>query len=411
MRHYGEVNQIRQIYTSASNASSGLKLENQIRTVEAARLRAGEVLVKNLFVPLHGSFWLASNPSVVHPRSEEFLAEGGFVFGNGGVAQVVESNCFDVNPGDYVAIFGHVPCLNIDCHGCKVLHRYTECDYGESLIIGHGKGAPDGTYADYTILRREAFEVCFREEESPEVQDLKPFMFAYLLADVRNALTRMEGASKNRRMLLVGGGLSGSIAAYLFLGSSPESRVFLLEPDPERIRLLEDFGEGNLRGMQLPAEVVEQLNSGAERVGFRNRLARFSEQLTLASVDFFGGKRANLVFDSSSGNSAPLWDNPVVLGPASLVIPFGFGSDYVLLSKELLQVSGLQFLTSRGVGNVRNRMESLDLIRTGAGSFLNSFLVEKSRALNGLCEALEFIEDFSGGERGSLVPHSYIEIP
>ena len=55
-------------------------------------------------------------------------------------------------------------------------------------------------------------------------------------------------------------------------------------------------------------------------------------------------------------------------------IPFGFGSHYVLLSKDIIQLSGLHLGMSRGVGNLRNRQETIELIKAGAGRFLNELL-------------------------------------
>ena len=94
------------------------------------------------YVPMHGSFWLASHPAGLHPRKQEFLRDGGFVFGNGGVGRVVATGSDNVRPGDYVTIFGHAPCSHYNCYACTVLHRYTECEFKESTILGHGKGAP-----------------------------------------------------------------------------------------------------------------------------------------------------------------------------------------------------------------------------------------------------------------------------
>ena len=59
-----------------------------------------------------------------------------------------------------MAILGHVPCSHYNCYACTVLHCYTECAFKERSIIGHGKGAPDGTYGRYAVLPPLSFEIC-----------------------------------------------------------------------------------------------------------------------------------------------------------------------------------------------------------------------------------------------------------
>src|SRR4051794_3148949 len=78
--------------------------------------RQGEILVEVAYVPMHGSFWLASHPAGLHPRKQEFLKDGSFVFGNGGVGRVVATGTDSVRPGDYVTIFGHAPCSHYNCY-------------------------------------------------------------------------------------------------------------------------------------------------------------------------------------------------------------------------------------------------------------------------------------------------------
>lgn len=403
----------KQIITALDNSGDEGTLSTALTHKELPDLKSGEVLVKNLFVPIHGSFWLASNPKNIHPRRDEFLQNRHFVFGNGGVAQVVESNedPREVKPGDYVAVFGHMPCDNHDCYGCRVLHRYTECDYGQSKIIGHGKESPDGTYAEYTVLPRYTYEVCYRENEKPDESDLLPYMYTFLFADVRNALTRHPDATRSRRMFLVGAGMSSLIAAYLFLRSSPESKIFTVDPSRDRIERVQQLSEERVFGYRLPSEFVEQLNSAEPVYGFRKKLQASIKDIAETCDAYFSHKKITLLFDGSSGNSAPIWDNHKILGPATIAIPFGFGSEYILLTKELVQKSGLQLVMSRGVGNIRNRKEVIELIRSGAKNFLNDYLVSQCRELNGLDEAVSFINGVHRRSNDSYSPPgAYIRI-
>ncbi len=386
-------------------------LVTELREIDIPSLAPGEILVKNLYVPMHGSFWLASHPHALHPRKNEFLEAGSFVFGNGGVAQVVDSreDEREVRVGDYVNVFGHIPCYNYDCYGCKVLHRYTECDYGKGGIIGHGKDAPDGTYAEYTVLPRYSYDVCYREDEKPGKEDLLPYMFGFLLADVRNALTRHPDALRTRRLFLVGAGYSGQIAAYIFHRTSPESQIFAIDVFEERLNRLKQISPKGIETYCIPEKVASQLNSAEPKLGFRNELAETIKDIAGNASKFFGGKKINLLFDSSSGNSAPLWDNRQILGPNTIAIPFGFGSEYVLLNKELIQNSGLNVLMSRGVGNIRNRKETLQLIRSGGGRFVNDFLVSESKELNGIDAAMDFINEMYNPPRPLFeIEHAYI---
>ena len=225
-----------QIRTTWDDKERGT-LKTELVESQVRELQPGEVLVEMMYVPLHGSFWLASHPEGIHPRKYEFLEEDYFVFGNGGVGRVIESTLDerDVRKGDYVCVFGHMPCDNYDCYACTVLNRYTECDYGESKILGHGKGSTEGTYGKYVILPRHAYEICYRAEEVPDEAALKAFMFGFLIADVRNALTRHADSLRMRRMLLVGAGFSGQIAAYIHNRTCPESCIFVIDSSKERL--------------------------------------------------------------------------------------------------------------------------------------------------------------------------------
>ena len=192
-----------------------------------------------LYVPLHGSFWLASHPDGIHPRKAEFLKDERFVFGNGGVARVVQSTLGerDVAVGDYVCVFGHVPCDHYDCYACNVLHRYTECDYGESHILGHGKGSTEGTYGEVCgFASLFPMTSATARPRKPSREQLMAFMFGFLVADVRNALTRHPDTLRQRRMLLFGAGYSGQIAAYIHNRSCPEAKIFVVDSNSEYLK-------------------------------------------------------------------------------------------------------------------------------------------------------------------------------
>ncbi len=402
----------RQIYTTWKDGNRA-KLTTSLRENKLPELKVGEILVKNLFVPMHGSFWLASHPDGLHPRIDEFMAGGGFVFGNGGIAQVVKTNEDPkmVREGDYVTVWGHVPCDNYDCYGCSVLHRYTECEYNQSGIIGHGKGSYDGTYADYTVLPRFSYDVCFRAEENPDENDLLPFMFTFLLADVRNALTRHPDAIRMPRLLIFGAGYSGMIAAYLFNNSSSTSKIFSIDVNSNRLDLIKDIAPSSIMTLLLDNDLAEQLNSTEQRIGFRGELRSAIKDIAVRLDDYFEGKGVNLLIDCSSGNTAPLWDNRDILGPTTIVIPFGFGSEYILLNKELIQCSGLNILMSRGVGNIRNRRETLNLVKRGGGDFIRKFMVDNSRQIVGLENVTDFIREMQSPPKSlSEIDHVYMDL-
>ena len=399
--------QIRTRYTDASK--TGLVTELVER--ELRELREGEILVEVLFVPMHGSFWLASHPSGMHPRKEEFLEAGGFVFGNGGVARVIATSNKTSGPrvGDYVAVLGHIPCSHYNCYACTVLHRYTECEFKESAIIGHGKGAPDGTYGRYAILPPFSYEICFRAEEKPSEDDLLPFMFAFLMADVRNALTRHPDTLRNRRMLLFGAGQSGHIAAYIHLRSTPEAKLVVVEPSPERAASLKSLDPDAVEVYVPPLELVTRLNAKEDMPRYREELGSVIDGIADTMKKHFGGRLCNLLFDASSGNTAPLWDNPRILSPACHCIPFGFGSDYVLLNQSLIQVSGLNILMTRGVGNLRNRREIIELIKAGGSRFIHRYLKGESKRLKSLEQAIAFIrEQHEPPKMLHEIPHAYV---
>jgi threonine dehydrogenase-like Zn-dependent dehydrogenase len=364
-------------------------------------------------VPMHGSFWLATHPNGIHPRKHEFMSKNRFVFGNGGVAQVVNTTLDERESrnGDYVCIFGHIPCHRYNCYACTVLHRYSECDFAESSILGHGKNSTEGTYAEYAILPRHSYEICFRREESPSSSMLKSFMFGFLFADVRNALTRHLDSLRMRRMLLIGSGFSGIIAAYIHNRTCPESKIFVVDSSAKRLADLKSIDPEGIETYLLPNAIADELNSRHQHVGFRHELTNTIEDISNRMHTHFSGRSCNLLFDSSSGNTTPIWDNPQILAPSAHCIPFGFGSQYILLSKELIQMSGLTIMMSRGVGNIRNRKEVIELIKAGAGKFINDKLVEDTKELKGINAAAAFIQDMHNPPRQLHdITHAYISL-
>ena len=401
-----------QIKTTWKNKNQK-KLKTSIVESNLPRLKQGEILVEMLYVPIHGSFWLASHPNGLHPRLDEFMSNNSFVFGNGGVGRIVQSkaNEKDVRNGDYVCIYGHVPCAHYDCYACTVLHRYTECDYGEGTILGHGKGSYSGTFANYVVLPKYSFEVCYRENENPKEEQLIPFMFAFLFADIRNALTRHPDTLRSsHRMLLFGAGYSAQIAAYLHSKSCPESKIFVVESSEKMLEQLVSSIGSKTRKFLLPNQIVQQLNNEQRRIGFRHELNSIIKEIEVQMIDFFDGRTPNLLFDASSGNTAPLWDNNHILAPTTHCIPFGFASEYILLNKEIIQMSGLSIMMSRGVGNIRNRKEVIELIKSGAHEFIESSIIKNSKRLIGIQKAISFIKRMQEPPRSlEEINHSYID--
>lgn len=369
----------RQILTR--QAGGGRQLETRLVTRTLRPLESGEILVELLMVPIHGSFWLATDPRGVHPRYEEFLSAEEFVFGNGGVGRVIDASpdCRRVRCGDYVSVMGHLPCSHDNCHACQVLQRYTECEFGESMIVGHGKGAPDGTYAEYCILDEIACEVCVGADSQPSEQDLLPFMFAFLLADVRNALTRDVETLQRRRILIIGAGYSGHLAAWLLLRACPEAQIVVADINEDMLCSIARINTRSIHTVALPDPRRNTWADEAKRV------------LADALRDVFGERKCEVLFDASSGNSTVLWADARVLGPGCHCISFGFGSDSLLLDKACLQVSGLKIMTSRGVGDASNRKASVELISAGAAASIIDYLVSHGRRLDGLDAAIKFV--------------------
>jgi threonine dehydrogenase-like Zn-dependent dehydrogenase len=398
-----------QVYTIRDEKKSGT-LKTRLRKKELRPINPGEILVEMLYVPIHGSFWLATHPHGIHPRMDEFFADDYFVFGNGGVARVMESWNRQVNEGDYVCIFGHVPCNHYDCYACTVLHRYTECDFNEGTILGHGKHGFDGTYSEYAILPESSYELCYRRDENPGTDQLKPFMLGFLFADVRNALTRHIDSLRMRRMLIFGAGYSGLAAAYIHNRTSPESKIFVVDSSKKRLDVIRSINHDSIATCLLPADVVNELNLDVRNPEHREKFDDVIIQIRNKMRKHFKGRGCNILFDCSSGNSAPLWDNPHILSPTTHCIPFGFGSESVQISKELIQMSGLTFMMSRGVGNIRNRTEVIELIKAGASKFINEKMISSSKRLHGIETASEFIRKMHHPPKPiHEIKHAYIK--
>ena len=380
--------------------SSKQRLVTSLEQKPTPSLSAGEILVRMRHVPLHGSFWLASHPDAIHPRRDEFMANGRFVFGNGGVGEVIASkdDKRHVKPGDFVCIFGHLPCDRYNCYACGVLHRYTECEYNESSIIGHGKHAPDGTYAEYVTLRRHAYEVCYRKEEAPKDEDLIAFMLGFLVADVRNALTRHPDSLRMRRMLLIGAGFSGHIGAYLHTRSSPETKVLAIDSSVDRIESIRALAPDSIETLLVPDDIAKLMSARGKRPS-EDALLPFIKSIEETIEHHFRGRKCNLLLDCSSGNTTPLWVNRNILGPTAHCILFGFGSSELTLNQPLMQCSGLTFMMSRGVGNIRNRKEVIELIKAGGCNAIRNHLIRHSRALTSLESAIQFIHEMQSPPR------------
>ena len=357
------------------------------------KLKNGEILVKNLYVPVHGSFWLASSEKPSHPRIEEFLEKNYFVFGNGGIAKIIDKHMSvdDAEVGDYVAVFGHYPCNNYDCYSCKVLHRYTECQYRQGKIIGHGKDSYDGTFSEYTILPKYSYEICFKKKENPTIKDIMPFMYSFLLADVRNALTRIPDLYKNNRMVLFGAGQSGSLAAYLFSNSSPENKIFLVDNDLKKILKLKKNINSKIDYFIINKELSNELNKKIPGYDFADLVSDTIEKISKKINKFFDNKNLGLLMDCSSSNTSQLWSNNKILKENSFVIPFGFASNMILLDEMTMQKSGLTIMMSRGVGNQRNRKETIELIKRSKGKFISNLFLKNAVMVHGIDSMIDKI--------------------
>jgi threonine dehydrogenase-like Zn-dependent dehydrogenase len=312
------------------------------------------------------------------------------VFGNGGVGRILASRTSAAREGDLVAIFGHVPCRHHDCRACRITHRYVECEYGESSIIGHGRGGYDGTYQRHVVLPQYSYEICGRAGDGLSDDDLVPFMYAFLVADVRNALTRLAETGLKRRLLLFGGGQSGHIAARLHLDAAPDARVLIVEPSAERAQSIKSLKPDAVDVCELPAGPMDRLNQSLDALPARD-LSALVETIAATVRHVFGRRGCDLIFDASSGNALPLWANRRVLTPGCHCVPFGFGGHALTLSREVLQISGVTIQTSRGVGDLDNRRAVVRALGGSLGAFVQAQLFAQSLPLIGLEHALAFI--------------------
>ncbi len=365
------------------------ELVTRIEEKPIAQLKTGEILVRILFVPIHGSFWLASHPNTLHPRKKEFLQNGSFVFGNGGVGKVVDTREKTISKGDYVCIMGHSPCSHIDCSACHCHHRYTECEYNEGMIVGHGKGSNDGTLAQYAILPKLSWTHCYAKMDNPTAKQLRPLMFSFLFADVRNALTRNPESLTKKRMLLFGAGYSGHLAAYLYFNTCKGAKIFLVETNRERAESLRSIAPDAIRTyvIENPTGNDTIYKESHLKTKFKDTLKSFSKEV----VNFFNGYGCDLLMDCSSGNTSQLWGTPNVLSPGAHCILFGFGIENLRLNKDVLQLSGLNIITSRGVGNLSNRHCVVETIKLNATGFIENYLVSDSVPLYSIESAEKFI--------------------
>ena len=95
-----------------------------------------------------------------------------------------------------------------------------------------------------------------------------------------------------------------------------------------------------------------------------------------------------------------------LLKETTTVIPFGFGSDHIVLNKDIIQKSGLTVLMSRGVGNIRNRRETIELIKSDESMSFFTELLKESIEKKGITNAIKFIQDVLN--RGKELPSEHI---
>jgi threonine dehydrogenase-like Zn-dependent dehydrogenase len=164
-----------------------------------------------------------------------------------------------------------------------------------------------------------------------------------------------------------------------------------------------------VEGVLLPAQVAELVETGRDRAKVPEAVRGFSQTLADRMRAHYHGRLCNILLDASSGNTAQLWDNSRILSPTTHCIVFGFGSEFVMLDKHLIQTSGLNLLMTRGVGNLRNRREVVELIKAGASNFVDRFLVRHARPLGSLDEAIAFVrEQHEPPKPLHRIPHAYM---
>ena len=114
--------------------------------------------------------------------------------------------------------------------------------------------------------------------------------------------------------------------------------------------------------------------------------------------------------DCTSGNAAPLWTDGKLLKETTTVIPFGFGSDHIVLNKDIIQKSGLTVLMSRGVGNIRNRRETIELIKSEEAKSFFMELLKDSVEKKGISNAAKFIQDVLNNRKELPNEHIYMSL-
>ena len=152
--------------------------------------------------------------------------------------------------------------------------------------------------------------------------------------------------------------------------SSPGSKIFAIDHSKSRLKQLKEMIPCKVETFLLPKNFVNELDKINQNLGFRNVLTQYISKISDKSSSFFGSKNINLLMDCTQEMQPYLWTDGRLLKETTTVIPFGFGSDHIVLNKDIIQKSGLTVLMSRGVGNIRNRKETIELIKAvGSNSF------------------------------------------
>ena len=223
-----------------------------------------------------------------------------------------------------------------------------------------------------------------KKKEKPKNKDLMPFMYSFLLADVRNALTRMPELYKNNRMVLFGAGQSGSLAAYLFSNSSPDNKIFIIDNDINKIKNLKKNIVSEIDYFLINKKISNELNKKIPSYDFADLINETIDKISKKLNKFFNNKNLGLLMDCSSSNTSPLWSNNRILKENTFVIPFGFASNMILLDDMSIQKSGLTIMMTRGVGNQRNRKETIELIKRSKGKFISDLFLKKAIKVQGI---------------------------
>ena len=361
------IKQNKQIVTKWKDEQKN-SLVTSLESRQLKPLSSNSLLIKILAVPTHGSFWSATNFRASFPRLDELLQNGEFVFGNGGVGQVVEvgKTVRKAKVGDFVAIFGHIGCQYDDCYACRTAQRYVECEYGESATLG--QGTYDGTYAEYTLIPEESLEVCYNYEEKPHLTDLLPMAFAFLVADVRNALTRIPNTLSRNRVLLISAGLSSHIAAKIILDANKAASIFVIEPNNSRLQSLISLDPNRIDGIDFNSQTL---------VGDRE-IKELSLLLGSKMRTHFDKKNCNFVIDCASADASSIWFNDRILSHDTMCIFFGFGVKEVNISSKLIQKSGLIIQFSRSPGDSQNQRSVIQFLKSSSGkSFIEQYFIKK----------------------------------